>query len=441
MSLEMTLNDSDAVLGAHSPGIPGAAEAVAANNSSIRGADDSLLVGWGLCLPSVEGVTFLVVAYSVVVAVGLVGNTCLVLVIARQQELHNVTNILIANLSCSDILVCVVCLPTTVVYTIMDRWVLGSVLCKVSPFVQCTSITVSVYSMVLITLERHQLIVHPTGWTPGAGHSYLAVVFTWLVACLLSIPFFCFHVLTNDPYLNLSQQVDLFSDHHVCMEKWPTNQQRLAYTTSLLVLQYCLPLSIIIFCYLRIFQRLRRRKGVAKARCSRRVNGVLAAIVATFALCWLPLTVFNTLFDWYHQALPDCQHNTIFSACHLTAMASTCINPIFYGFLNSNFKKELRSTMRRCWCPRTYRRWGVPENYDSFPLSTVGTDITKSTALCRGSPSARPPEHQTEPLDLRAEEQQERKLGADTSHQSSSQTDGDNRVAPGSLSATSSKPY
>jgi hypothetical protein len=77
------------------------------------------------------GATFLIVAYSTVIAVGLLGNVGLVFIIGRQKELRNVTNILIANLSCSDILMCVVCLPVTVIYTLMDRWVLGEALCKV----------------------------------------------------------------------------------------------------------------------------------------------------------------------------------------------------------------------------------------------------------------------------------------------------------------------
>ncbi|KAA8578904.1 hypothetical protein FQN60_006990 [Etheostoma spectabile] len=162
------------------------------------------------CPPSVGGATFLIVAYSAVIAIGLLGNAGLVFIIARQQELRNVTNILIANLSCSDILMCVVCLPVTVIYTLMDRWVLGEALCKVTPFIQCMSVTVSVFSLVLIALERHQLILHPTGWSPAAGHSYLAVGLTWLVACFISLPFLSFNILTNDPFQNISLPANPF---------------------------------------------------------------------------------------------------------------------------------------------------------------------------------------------------------------------------------------
>ncbi|XP_014887289.1 neuropeptide Y receptor type 1-like isoform X1 [Xiphophorus maculatus] len=363
------------------------------------------------CPPSVGGATFLIVAYSAVIAIGLLGNAGLVFIITRQQELRNVTNILIANLSCSDILMCVVCLPVTVIYTLMDHWVLGEALCKVTPFVQCMSVTVSIFSLVLIALERHQLILHPTGWTPAAGHSYLAVGLTWLVGCFISLPFLSFNILTNDPFQNISLPSNPFRDHLICMELWPSDKHRLAYTTSLLIFQYCLPLLLVLLCYLRIFIRLRRRRSHSytlphalqksshhrdmlersrRTRGAQRINVMLLAIVIAFALCWLPLNVFNTLFDWHHQALPKCQHDAVFSACHLTAMASTCINPVVYGFLNSNFQRELRTTLQRCQCGTR-----AGESYESFPLSTVGSEgITKATSLNRmGSvcvPSPRP---------------------------------------------------
>lgn len=45
------------------------------------------------------------------------------------------------------------------------------------------------------------------------------------------------------------------------MELWPSDKHRLAYTTSLLIFQYCLPLLLVLLCYLRIFLRLRRRRS------------------------------------------------------------------------------------------------------------------------------------------------------------------------------------
>ncbi|KAM9391513.1 neuropeptide Y receptor Y8b [Pholidichthys leucotaenia] len=346
-------------------------------------------VPWELpdeCSLSVSGTTVLIIAYSIVLAVGLIGNCCLVFVITRHKEMHNVTNIFIANLSCSDILMCIICLPVTIIYTLMDRWILGETLCKLTPFIQCISVTVSIFSLVLIAMERYQLIVHPTGWKPMVAQSYMAVAVTWIVACLISVPFLSYNVLIF-PLQNLSLPFPI-NDTVVCMEMWPSVRERRAYTTSLLVFQYLLPLFLIMVCYLHVYLRLRRRKDIVergrsttqkKNKGSARINAMLVSIVVAFAFSWLPLNVFNTVFDWNHEAIPNCGHDIIFSFCHLTAMVSTCVNPVIYGFLNSNFQKQLKSTLLRCRC------WVVTERYESVPLSTVSTEVTKGSVLSNGS--------------------------------------------------------
>lgn len=340
------------------------------------------------CSLSVSGTTLLIIAYSTVMAVGLIGNSCLVFVITRHKEMHNVTNIFIVNLSCSDILTCIICLPVTIIYTLMDHWILGETLCKLTPFIQCISVTVSIFSLVLIAMERYQLIVHPTGWKPMVAQSYLAVAITWIVACMISVPLLSYNVLTL-PFQNFSTPLPI-NDNFICMEQWPSVKERRAYFTSLLVFQYFLPLVLIMVCYLHVYLRLRRRKDMVdrgrntaqkKNKGSTRINAMLVAIVVAFALSWLPLNVFNTVFDWHHELIPSCSHDIIFSLCHLTAMISTCVNPIIYGFLNSNFQKQLKSTLLRCRC------WGVVERYESVPLSTVSTEVTKGSILSNGSVS------------------------------------------------------
>ena len=52
-------------------------------------------------------------AYSIVFLVGLVGNALVVVVVYRNIRMHNVTNYFIVNLAIADVLVCVLCLPIT----------------------------------------------------------------------------------------------------------------------------------------------------------------------------------------------------------------------------------------------------------------------------------------------------------------------------------------
>ncbi|XP_061601804.1 neuropeptide Y receptor type 4 [Cololabis saira] len=362
----------------------------------------------------------LVVWYSITMVLGLMGNIGLICIIAHRREKVNVTSIFICNLSFSDILVCLFCLPFTVIYTLMDHWVFGSLLCRLVPFIQCVSVTVSVLSLVFIALERHQLIINPSGWKPSISHAYMAVILIWTLACFTSTPFLAFQLLTSEPYshVDLPLQHDAFSQAYfnasvpqslsypfknssvplnsyralfsyiptsphleACVEHWPSQQQRVAYTTWLLLFQYCGPLLLVLLCYVRVFVRLRHRKDMLdRARIpenqrithSRRINIMLAALITAFALCWLPLTIFNVVADWNQDALPICHHNLLFSLCHLLAMSSTCINPIIYGFLNSNFRQEVREVFLRCRCfPQ--------EECERFPMSTVNMEMSRTS--------------------------------------------------------------
>uniref|UniRef100_W5LK09 Neuropeptide Y receptor type 1 n=1 Tax=Astyanax mexicanus TaxID=7994 RepID=W5LK09_ASTMX len=201
------------------------------------------------------------IAYSAVAFLGVVGNLALILVIARQRELHNVTNVLIANLSLSDLLMAVMCLPFTFVYTFMDHWVFGAIMCKLNSLVQCCSVSVSIFSLVLIAVERHQLILHPRGWRPSLSQAWLGVAFTWTLALLTATPFLLFSVVTDAP---LRQLPSIFQEHYrgkvVCVEEWPSREFKLTYTTTMLLLQYLVPLGFIFICYFKIYGRLRQRE-------------------------------------------------------------------------------------------------------------------------------------------------------------------------------------
>ncbi|XP_072899084.1 neuropeptide Y receptor type 1-like [Hemitrygon akajei] len=323
----------------------------------------------------------LALIYSAIIILGVSGNLLLIIIIIKQKEIHNVTNILIVNLSVSDLIISIMCLPFTFVYTFMDHWIFGEAMCKLNTMIQCISITVSIFSLVLIAVERHQLIINPRGWRPNNKHAYLSIAIMWAVAILTALPFPLFHILTSDQIQYDARYSAEFAGKYLCFDQWPSENQRLVYTTCLLILQYFAPLCFIFVCYFKIYVRLRRRNTMMdkmrenkyRADENRRINIMLISIVVAFAVCWLPLNIFNAIFDWNHEAFNNCHHNLVFSLCHLTAMLSTCTNPIFYGFLNKNFQRDLRSILHYCKCSSR------EEDYEAIAMSTMQSEISKSS--------------------------------------------------------------
>ncbi|XP_072280577.1 neuropeptide Y receptor type 4-2-like [Pyxicephalus adspersus] len=326
---------------------------------------------------------FLGTSYSLVMVLGLLGNSSLIYVLCRRKEKGNVTNILIANLAFSDILVGIFCLPFSVLYTMMDYWMFGQCLCKITNFVMCASVTVSVMILVLIALERHQLILHPTGWKPSVLQAYIAVLLVWGIASLLAVPLVNAVELTDGIHKNISNIISSFADKSACRENWTSFQERRAYSVTILLIQYIVPLCFIICCYLRISVHLHRRESLLGRSYShmRRINIMLWSMLGAFAICNLPLHIFNIIVEWDHQLISVCYHNLIFSLCHLLAMISTCINPVIYGLLNSNVKQEIKLLIERC-AGRTQRRPKSKEEPEKHPLSV------KEGSVLPGFPSS-----------------------------------------------------
>ncbi|KAM9254060.1 LOW QUALITY PROTEIN: neuropeptide Y receptor type 6-like [Dugong dugon] len=333
------------------------------------------------CQPPSLALLLLLIAYTVVLIVGLFGNFSLIITIFKKQRAtQNVTNILIANLSLSDILVRVMCIPFTVIYTLTDHWMFGDSMCKLTSCVQCVFNPGPIFSLVL-RVGRYRLIVHPRGWKPRVSHASWGITLIWLFSLLLSVPFFLSYHITDEPFCNLSLPTDLYTHQVVCVENWPSRMNQLLLTSSMFMLQYCVPLGFIFICYLKIVICLCRKNGmvdrkrITETRLSenKRINTTLISIMVITEVCWLPLNIFNVIFDWYHEVLMSCHGNLVFVGCHLVAMVSTCINPLFYGFLNKNFQKDLVVLIHHCWCFTTR------ESYKNIAISTMHTDESKGS--------------------------------------------------------------
>ncbi|KAM5300422.1 neuropeptide Y receptor type 6-like [Ctenodactylus gundi] len=351
------------------------------SNKTTANSNNSAFFYFETCQLPFLASLLLLIAYTVVLVLGLCGNLSLITIIfKKQRETQNVTNILIANLSLSDILVCIMCIPFTAVYTLMDHWIFGDTMCKLTSYAQSVSISVSIFSLVLIAIERYQLIVNPRGWKPRVCHAYWGIILIWLISLLLSLPLLLSYHLTDEPFRNLSLPTDIYSHRVACIEIWSSRANQLLFSTSLLMLQYFVPLGFILVCYLKIVICLRRRNRKVDRKWenerlseNKRINTMLMSIVVTFGACWLPLNIFNVIFDWYHQVLMNCHHDLVFVICHLVAMVSTCINPLFYGFLNKNFQKDLVVLTHHCWC------FAPRERYENIAIFAVHTEEFKGS--------------------------------------------------------------
>lgn len=96
----------------------------------------------------------LIFIYTLLIISGLSANLIISFVVARKTQMHTPRNLYIVNLTVSDMSLCVICMPFTVVSIIQRHWDLGQTLCKLVPALQGANILVSVSTITVIALDR-----------------------------------------------------------------------------------------------------------------------------------------------------------------------------------------------------------------------------------------------------------------------------------------------
>lgn len=308
----------------------------------------------------------LLAAYTVLILTGATGNGLVCLAVARRPKMRTARNLLIVNLAAADLLLCLFTMPFSLVEIALKFWPLGGITCKLVAGLQATSVFVSTLSITAIAIDRYLVIVYPTkqSWCFSA---LVGMPLIWLLALLLSVPMFVYRVV--DPIDLPDPERGTFVHLEYCVEHWPIEEGRFYYSIFAIVFQYFMPITTVTAAYASICRRLRVRL-VAKAgplnqsaprqqhdkRRMQRTNVLLVAIAAIFAASWLPLHILNLVADSTPSLTEDSRlYRVYFACCHMAGMSSACSNPLLYGWLNDNFRREFRRILSTC-CPRLRAR-------------------------------------------------------------------------------------
>lgn len=100
--------------------------------------------------------------YTWIFLVAFIGNGIVCFIVKSCQSMRTVTNFFIANLAVGDILMSLFCVPFSFVPTlILTYWPFGTVLCHLVNYTQATSVLVSAYTLVAISVDRYIVIMWP----------------------------------------------------------------------------------------------------------------------------------------------------------------------------------------------------------------------------------------------------------------------------------------
>ncbi|XP_077084061.1 type-1 angiotensin II receptor B [Siphateles boraxobius] len=291
--------------------------------------------------------TFIPIVYSCNFIIGIVGNSLVVAVIYFCLKLKTVANIFVLNLAVSD-LTFLLTLPIWAIYTATGyQWLFGSFLCKAIAGMVLFNLYTSIFFLTALSIDRYLAIVHPVRSRRCRTVVYARVtcIMVWVVAFLLSLP----TALIRKTHLIHNINVT------VCAILDKGDLSNVLVTLSLMksVLGFLLPITIILTCYCLIGRALLKARDIQR---NSRSNGdevlsMLAAAVLSFFLCWAPHQILNFM-DMFLllKVITNCDVIEIidtgmpFTIC--IAFFNSCMNPILYGFVGKNFRKNLLKLLR-----------------------------------------------------------------------------------------------
>ncbi|XP_033215459.1 allatostatin-A receptor-like isoform X2 [Belonocnema kinseyi] len=308
--------------------------------------------------------------FGLIGILGLVGNLLVVLVVAANPGMRSTTNILIINLAIADLLFVMFCIPFTATDFVLPYWLFGNIWCKVVQYLIIVTACASVYTLVLMSLDRYLAVVHPIASMSvrTEGHAFIAICILWAVILTFSIPTLIIH----GEEMDTSTPENFTACRILPQFNWPLFQ------LTFFLSSYVVPLTLICGLYLCMLLRLWRgsRISAESRRGRKRVTRLVLVVVGVFAFCWCPIQLILVIKSLGGYPLTT---STIMLqiASHVLAYTNSCVNPFLYAFLSENFRKAFRKIIYcRSRMDPHYRLGGPPTR----TTRTASTDAGNYTS-------------------------------------------------------------
>ena len=264
----------------------------------------------------------------------IIGNSLTIHVVRNNRNLTSIKNYYygyyIMNLSISDLLVGLVCLPTTFLYYLFPGpWVFGVFLCKLFPTLQIMVVSASISTLTVITFERFLAIVHPLKPRSTSKSVRIKIIAIWIWSFVIALPSFIAYKVDSD---QLCQEVGI--------AHW--------YTIALFLVNYAVPLTFIFVTYLRITCELKSQKSVGSARevaVHKKFLKLTVILVVSFALCFLPSNVVFFILDYSSVKFDELTISVMLQYFHILIWFNSCLNPFIYGSVDTYFKRGFKKAL------------------------------------------------------------------------------------------------
>uniref|UniRef100_A0A670Y1R5 Melatonin receptor 1B n=1 Tax=Pseudonaja textilis TaxID=8673 RepID=A0A670Y1R5_PSETE len=282
--------------------------------------------------------------------VDVVGSLLVVVSVFKNRKLRNAGNVFVVSLALADLVVALYPYPLVLVALFHNGWSLGEAHCKASGFVMGLSVIGSIFNITAIAINRYCYICH--SFVYNKVYSWPNTVFyvclVWVLTVVATVPNFFVGSLKYDQRI------------YSCTFTQTTSS---CYTIAVVVIHFILPITIVTFCYLRIWILVIRVRRKVKSELKLKIKPsdfrnflTMFVVFVIFAFCWAPLNLIGLAVAINPSEVAPKIPEWLFVVSYFMAYFNSCLNAIIYGLLNQNFRKEYKRILMSLWIPTLFHQ-------------------------------------------------------------------------------------
>ncbi|KAL6478357.1 hypothetical protein MHYP_G00141920 [Metynnis hypsauchen] len=154
---------------------------ITGNSEGSEALDKGTLLGLQISLSALLAIVTLATMLS---------NAFVIATIFLTRKLHTPANFLIGSLALTDLLVSILVMPISIVYTVSKTWTLGQIMCDIWLSSDITFCTASILHLCVIALDRYWAITDALEYSKRrtTRRAALMIGVVWVISISISIP-------------------------------------------------------------------------------------------------------------------------------------------------------------------------------------------------------------------------------------------------------------
>ena len=271
--------------------------------------------------------------------VALAGNTLLIYIVWNKPRTRTLTSFLFVNMAVADLMVAVFLMPVNIThyYVVGSSDFLEAFNCRFLSYAAHISMIASIFCLTVMAFDRYFAVVHPFRRSIWFRKPKIITPIIWISSmALMSIVPAAFKLYRGKCRIEKHLILPLYA--------------------YLFAVGFLLPLAVISVLYTLVARKLwlhevpvdhnQQEPEIPK----KKVIRMLIIVVVVFAVCWLPVHVYQ-LDDGVSIVVSGYTQGTdwvpyIISICYFFGHANSAINPWLYIGLNGKMKAAFKNMIR-----------------------------------------------------------------------------------------------